>query len=220
MNIKQKFYLILGIIAVIGIILVSGCIQEKEEQPPGGMYVKTAVPIFYSNITIDSDSKAQQVFNENFEKIIDNIKINLEENEYFIRHYPDLKLTCIKNNILLSNYTKFEKRKFEYFSSHWIGDFEEEKYTFVVPIAPKDREWKYENEKVLIKKVKCRGMPPEQQMTLPAEMINATYDELKKYLSIHCKEGIIETWEPLGYSLRFIMDSNGTIYMAGSYCPK
>ena len=217
---KQKYLLILGIVVVLSIILISGCIQEKTEQPPSGMYVKTAVPIFYSNITVDSDSKAQQIFDENFEEIIEVVETKLEKDDYFIRHYSGLKLTCIENNILLSTYPKFEKRKFEYFSTHWVGDFEEEKYTFVVPIAPKDKEWKYENEKVLIKDVKCEGMPSGQSMMIPIEMANASYDELKEYLSNNCEKGIVETWIALGYNLRFIMDSNGTIYMAGSYCPK
>ncbi len=218
----NKKWLLVGLVLIV---LVSGCIQKEtntNETITGGMPVKGAVPIFYSNITINSDSKAQEVFNENFEEIVNNVKINLENDEYFIRHYSGLRLICIENSILLSNHTKFERRKFEYFSTHWIGfeEFDKEQYTFIVPIAPKDRKWKYENEKVLVEDIRCKGMPSGQQMMLPIEMINATYDELKEYLSIHCKEGIIETWEPLSYSLRFIMDSNGTVYMAGSYCPK
>ena len=226
----------IGIIAIIclllaGIVLISGYIQKKPEQEKseqtskklGEMPIKSATPIFYSNMVVDSDSKAQQVFNENFEEIIDAIKTKLREDDYFIKYYSSgLKLTCIENNIFLSDYTKFEKRKFEHFSSCWIEfeKFDKEQYTFITPIAPKDKEWKYENEKVLIKNVRCKEMPSGQTISSPVEMLDATYDELKEYFSAHCKKGITETFEPFGYNLKFIMDYNGTVYLAGGYCPK
>ena len=206
---EQKYYLIFGII-VIGTILISSCIKEKTDTgDTGGVPVKDAVPVYETNQNIDSDTKAQQVFNENFEEILNNVKIKLEEDEYFIRHYSGLKRSCIENNEILSNKIKFERRAYQKdgkrFGSFWYGGFDKEQYTFKVYVIDQGEEWKEENREVYTSTTTCKDLAE-------AGTTNVETGEL------YCASGITQSWK-LSYNLKYILDSEGTVYLAGEYCP-
>ena len=155
---KQKAFLSF---IIFGIILISGCTQDENIKTISTTpTVKTAIQIYNINQTINSDNKAQILFYENFNTIINATKqIVMTENSPF----SGIKASCIENNEILLDKIYFEKRTFQKgddrFGSFWFGDFNKEQYTF---------------------------------------KINFKHNT---------------------YNLKYLMDSEGIIYLAGEYCP-
>lgn len=217
---KQKIFF-LGLV-ILGVILISGCIQEKTGTGrTGGPPLKGAIPIFYSNVTIDSDSKAQQVFNENFDVVIDATKQTLKSTACDIysnasvcynmsKVFSGIKIPCIENNEILSDKIKFERRAYQKdgkrFGSFWYRNPDKEQYTFKVYVINQGEQWKEENEEIYTSTTTCKD---------PSEAGTTNMETGESY----CASGIVHSWK-LSHNLKYIMDSKGTIYLAGGYCPK
>lgn len=218
----NKNFALIGIMAVIILaVAIVLYVQQPKGTDTGGMYVKNAIPIYETNQNIDSDSKAQEVFNENFDLIIDATKQTLKSTACDI--FPNasvcynmsevffgIKIPCIENNKILFDKIKFERRAYQKgdkpFGSFWHGYFDKEQYTFKVYIIEQGEEWKEENGEIYTSTTTCKD-PAE------AGSINVETGEL------YCASGITQSWK-LSYNLKFIMDSKGTVYLAGEYCPK
>ncbi len=191
---NQKAFLAL---AIFGVILVSGCIGEKSEnissEGSGGRYMKTPVPVYESNQAIDSDAKAQQVFNENFNAIINATKQTVVA---YSNLFSGIKVSCIENNDVLFDKINFERMTYQ------NGNESVVQYRVKVYIAEKGAEWKEENGNIVTDKKTCKEMT-----------VNETTGERV------CDE-FIQSREP-SYSINYIMYSDGTITLDPNYgyCP-
>lgn len=191
--------------------------EQATDKGTTGDYVMSAEPIYENSIRIDSDSKAKLIFNNDLASIV-----NMTEQALLLRvcrrvpnsdtpacynvneSFPSIRVSCIENNLIMYDTIKFERRSYERdgkrFGSYWYGEFNEEKYTFTVPVVPKGKEWKELNGSIYYPTITCKD-PSEQVVS-----------------GSLCSSGTIKTWKINPHRLLYIMDSNGTIYFAGGYC--
>lgn len=204
----MKTKILIGVLAV-AILLTMYFILGKPSQieESGGFPILSAIPVFYSNSTITSESEILVIFNQYFNEITENTKEELSK--YGKSHEVEL----IQEMNFFNEFTSVEMRSWKN-DQYWLGP-DESAYVFTVPATSKYEKWEKRDEGIFVERVKCKGLQPGQTISLPIEI--TTYEDVKSYLSENCPEGTEIYWEATKLKIKYLMDDNGVVYWAGQY---
>lgn len=124
---KQKYHLIFGVIVLLGIILVSGCVKQQ-----GGEYIPPELRP--SAINIDENQAKQQVETELIKDL---------GQEYFISHYSYMKTESVVQNQEKVGYKIFYRYNYD------IKDFEPKQMYIHIGSAGPEHKLFYNKENIL-----------------------------------------------------------------------
>ena len=147
MNMKQKYFLILGVIVVLVIVVIifSGYI----EQPEKGVEILSARLLLETNTTIDSIEDAYILLNENS----DSLKYRSIELSRQYPHYEYLASLQLYDKFLFS-YAKVSEIDYRpELEVYFDGNFstkDAQGYGIRVPLLLPNATWKYENNTIYI----------------------------------------------------------------------
>jgi hypothetical protein len=190
------------ILLILGVVLIAGCVGTPSETPPLG----PAIEVYRTNVTVATGNDALQILNQNFNSIIDNTKLYIKNPQSQYR--GALTQRCIENATFLNQYAQVRNLPNTTGGIYWGGygvGGSKTGYGITVPLVVQGDDWKYENSQVLVSKIVCKN--PSEQVA-----INDVTDK-----AVTCSSGTIEKWETSKY-LGYIVDENGIVYLAGSYC--
>jgi hypothetical protein len=208
---KMKWKILIGILA-FGLVLAGFFVFSKPEnsskpENPGGdesMPVSTALPIFYSSSTVNSEEEALALFNQHIEITKENTIEKLSQSQ----QSQDAEI--IDDMVLFSDCATVEMREWKN-DQYWLGP-DKSAYVIVIPAASKYENWSKKEGKIFVERTKCEG---ENTTLLPTNM--TTYEDLKEYLN-EKYPGATETyWTETKLWIKYLVDDNGTVYWAGQY---
>jgi hypothetical protein len=205
----MKTKILVGIL-VIGIILTGYFIfklQGELGEETGGMPVLDAIPVFYSNLTIDSEERALTTLKQNFNEIVENTK------EELIKYGKPQEVEIIKEMTFFIDYATIERREWKN-DQYWLGP-NKSAYVLTTQAVSQFEKWDKRDMKIFVERVKCKGLRPEQGVAVPISV--ETYEDLKKYFNENCPEGAETYWEETNLKLKYLVDGNGVVYWAGQY---
>jgi hypothetical protein len=181
----------------------TGVSGETGESMP----VLTALPIFYSNSTVNSNEEALAIFNQHFDATKESTIEKLSQ----YGKSPEAEI--INEMVLFSDCATVERREWKN-DQYWLGP-DKSAYVIVIPAASKYETWSKNEGKVLVERVSYKGEAPQNITLLPTNV--TTYENMKNYLN-ETYPGEIETyWTETKLWIKYLIDDNGTIYWAGEY---
>ncbi|MEM7821309.1 MAG: hypothetical protein QXX38_00615 [Candidatus Aenigmatarchaeota archaeon] len=200
--------LILGLVVIFSAILLTSYFMLPKPSGRGGYLVLSAIPVFYSNSTITSESEALMVFNRYFNEIIQKTK------EELLKHRELSEAEAIQEMNFFEDFVSVEKRGWNG-DKYWLGP-NKSAYVFVVPATSKYEKWEKRQEGVFVERIKCKGLGPGQIISFPVEIIQEmNYEKIKNYLDKYCPQGTEIYWKKTESEIKYLIDNDGTVYWAG-----
>jgi hypothetical protein len=207
---KMKWKILIGILA-FGLVLAGFLFSSKVNNPAGdgsdkSMPVLTALPIFYSNSTINSEEEALAIFNQHFDITKQSTIEKLSQHEKL----QDAEI--IDDMILFTDYATVEWRVWRN-DQYWLGP-DESAYVIVIPAVSTHENWVENESKILVERITNKE-GTTQTITLPS---NATsFEDVKEYLSANSPSRVETYWTETKLWIKYLVDDNGIIYWAGEY---
>jgi hypothetical protein len=208
---KMKWKILIGILS-FGLVLAGFLFLSKVNNPAGdgnneSMPVLTALPIFYSNSTVNSEEEALAIFNQHFATTKESTIEKLSQSQ------KSQDAEIIDNMILFTDYATVERREWKN-DQYWLGP-DKSAYVIVTPAASKYENWSKKEGKIFVERVSYKGEAPQNTTLLPTNI--TTYEDMKKYLNENYPGGIDTYWTETKLWIKYLVDDNGTIYWAGQY---
>ena len=144
---KQKYFLILGIISIVGIILISGCIQQGKMPLEGWSTDFKLLTITGTSVNSTDDVKKLIIDNEeDIQKTLSHYK---RPAKYLVEYF---EITESDRGPTI----KIEEKP---------GFLIKKGYSVQIPFVYEDKPWKYENETLLIYKEPHKNCLAESKLT-------------------------------------------------------
>jgi hypothetical protein len=183
--------------------------NSGEENTGGteGMPILDALPIFYSNSTIDSMEKALALFNIHFDAMKENTVNTLTQSG------KPHDAETINEMVLFALHATVERREWSN-DQYWLLPPNKSAYVLVIPAVSKHENWVENESKILVERITNKE-GATQTITLPS---NATsFEDVKEYLSANSPSGVETYWTETKLWIKYLVDDNGIIYWAGEY---
>lgn len=208
---KTKWKILIAVLA-LGLALTGFFVlskpenSSKPENPVGdeNMPVSTALPIFYSGSTVNSEEEALAVFNQHVETTKESTMEKLSQSQ------KSQDAEIIGDMIFFNDYATVERRDWRN-DQYWLGPAKSA-YVVVTPAASKYENWSEKEGKILVERTRLQG---ENITLLPTNI--TTYEEMKKYLNQNYPGKTETYWTETKLWIKYLVDDNGTIYWAGQY---
>jgi hypothetical protein len=202
---QMKLKILIGVLA-FGLVLAGFLVLSKPKNPgeDKGMPISTALQIFHSGITVNSEEEALAIFNQHIEITKESTIEKLSQSQ------QSQDAETIDDMILFNDCATVERREWKN-DQYWLGP-DKSAYVIIIPAASKYENWSKKEGKIFVERI---GYKDENTTLIPTNI--TTYEDLKEYLN-EKYPGTIETyWTETKLWIKYLVDDNGTIYWAGQY---
>jgi len=179
----------------------------NDNESNTGMQILDALPIYYSNSSINTNEEALEILQTYFSAIKTNTIDVL--NQSGKSQYSE----TIKEMIFFSYYATVEKREWNN-DQYWLLP-NKTTYVITIPAVSTHENWvENDSSKIIVERI--NNSESIIQVDIPASNTES-FEATKEYLEANSSNEVETFWTETNLWIKYLADENGTIYWAGQY---